>query len=218
MKTKLITALRTAATALENGTFAYDWTKMASCNTGIIACTLTHKSIKQVDAEIQAERLKTVVWTDKKPKSDFGPSWREAVQSHCPITGMSSISILRTLQEAGLTPQDICELEDLSNPVVAKRAGFKAWGELTQGDKQKLPVGTFAVTAPNPWWKRALGLPKNHVQEKTLPIRNQKEFTILYMRAWADILTEQGRDDAPEEHHQPTVTETPNEVQAGPSA
>lgn len=194
MKTKLITALRTAAKALEDGTFAYDWNKMESCNCGIIACTLMHKSIKQVSREILAERVKT--FDHSAIKSNFGPSWREAVQAHCPVTGLSESSILRTLQEAGMSPKDICELEDLSNPEAARRAGLETWGQMKEGEKQRLPVGQYDVSTPHPWWKKVLTGKSHKVEEKTMPIRTEKKYAIRYMRAWADILTEQGREDS----------------------
>lgn len=44
MKTKLITGLRTAANALEQGTFYYTWAQRSSCNCGSLFCALTGKS------------------------------------------------------------------------------------------------------------------------------------------------------------------------------
>lgn len=194
MKTKLITALRTAAKALEGDSFAYNWRHPESCNCGIIACCLTHKSIKSLEAAL--------------PPIDK-PSWRRILQYHCPVTGLSENAIIRSMQEAGMTQADIIHLEDLSDPEVLKRMnlGTKKVSHKTRiGEKSSFHKEPIDRT----FWQWLLRKPIQFRDVETIEPtyrytesevacdvkRDKKEHTILYMRAWADLLTEQGREDA----------------------
>lgn len=99
MKTKLITALRTCAKALEQGTFEYDWSQPQSCNCGVVACAAMGESIAGMAALIQPMRthVKDV-------------SWRTLTATFCPVTGMPDNKVFKALMEAGMTQQDIVEL------------------------------------------------------------------------------------------------------------
>lgn len=149
MNTKLITALRTTASALENETFDYKWDSGPRCNCGSLFCTLTGKS--------SAELLEVT------PKAFSGNrrNWKVLVGQHCPITGMPTQELFAELFGYGLSQKDIIDLENLSNPQI------------------------LAAMPKRRFWQFG-------------PRYNNKKDVILYMRAWANILTEEGQMDSPE--------------------
>lgn len=116
MNTKLITALRLTATALEQGTFNYDWKNLQQCNCGALFCALSGRSSAQLSAVTKPFHL----------SSDGGSgTWTQLVGYWCPITGMTTNKLFVELFGYGLTPLDITELEYLKNPAVLARVGRK---------------------------------------------------------------------------------------------
>ena len=173
MKTKLITALRTAAKALENGTFEYDWEQPQSCNCGIIACALMGKSIVEMKALVLNMRSEVA-----------GPNWKLMVRKFCPITGVPTNEVFKALVESGMSATDIIELEELSNKKVLRIGKLK--------DVYKI---TTKISEPN-LIQRLLGAKPKKTKTKELQAHyTSKENAIKYMRAWADILEEEGKDD-----------------------
>jgi hypothetical protein len=144
MKTKLITALRTALKVLENGTFPYNWEHCSSCNCGVVFCALTGKSPRDLVSLIPRGQTEKSTWIDR-------------IGYHCPITGVPTNTFINGLFAAGLTLEDIKNLEFLSDPKVItklKETGFTE--KIKKSDKQ-------------------------HV--------------IAYLRAWVDVLIEEGKLD-----------------------
>jgi hypothetical protein len=169
MKTKLITALRTCAKALENNTFAYDWTQPQSCNCGIVACALMGKSISEMREILKPMRLYVK-----------NPNWNVLVASFCPVTGIPENAVFKTLAEAGMSQTDIIELESLSNKQVLKRTKM---------------VDTYTTETIQPSAiERFFGKKQRMVKKKVHYCAN-KDNAIRYMRVWADILTEEGAED-----------------------
>jgi hypothetical protein len=174
MKTKLITALRTCANALEQGTFAYEWQHPQSCNCGIVACALMGKSVAEMAALIAPMRAHVE-----------RPNWKFMVGKFCPVTGMPENEVFRALIGAGMSQADIIELEELGNEKVLERINLK---------------DVYAVeTVPLTMMEKL-----RHKQPRTVRKRTahyvSKQNAIAYMRAWADILTEEGAMDvAPQE-------------------
>jgi hypothetical protein len=158
MKTKLITALRTAATALENGTFAYDWCEPNRCNCGVVACALLGTSPAKLPV----------------PKADKGDTWSDRVGYYCPITGMPENKFFATLHSYGLTPLDIVQLEYLSNPKVVERMNLRAIKTVRAG---------------------FLKLGRKQVEVPVAVEYDEKAHLIAYLRAWAQILVEEGALD-----------------------
>ncbi len=168
MKTKLITALKASAIALDNGTFNYDWHRRESCNCGILASALTGKSLEQLKVELPGEGRET---------------WGKMIGRHCPITGISENAIFKTLQLAGLTALDLNQLEELSNPKIRNKM---------------FETSNFQETKVV---RSGLLLRKKKVQVKVPNDRvpyDHKCPVAAYMRAWAEILIEEGREDLPE--------------------
>ncbi len=170
MKTKLITALRATAHALENGTFAYDWSKRSRCNCGALFCALTGMSATQL-----REKLPSAL-----PSGRDEMTWGNTIGHYCTITGIPTHDLLKDVMAHGLTHQDIVELENLTNPKVVER--------MIRDNRN----GLFAaVQGGHLFWK---------VSETPDAERANQKHTAAYMRAWADIMTEEGAMDvgAPE--------------------
>lgn len=114
MNTKLITALRTTAAAIENNTFDYKWERRERCNCGSLFCSLTGRS---------AAGLSKII-----PNSVNGSTranWTELVGQYCPISGVSEHELFRELMGYGLTPRDMIELDGLYNKEVRSRMKLK---------------------------------------------------------------------------------------------
>lgn len=171
MNTKLITALRTAATAIESGTFSYTWNDPTRCNCGILACSLLGKSPRELN-RIAGEM----------PKNDRGEmTWTHFSAMVCPITGIPEHELFKTLFQSGLTQADFHALEYLTDPKIRSRMKMQT------------------IKGRNPSLVEWL-LGKRQVPDSKEAINFRNGFHVaLYMRAWADILTEQGADDAPQE-------------------
>lgn len=165
MKLRLITALRTTATALERGTFDYDWKYVARCNCGSLFCSLTGKSAADLPIP-------------QPIGGKIGATWKTLVGQHCPITGMPTDKLLKELLGYGLTKQDIINLEFLSDPKVVARMNIK---------------GKRRIRLERKWYQ----LPRyTTVEEAATKLDyNNKNRVIGYMRAWADLLTEEGKMD-----------------------
>lgn len=172
MKTKLITSLRAAANALEQETFFYDWTNPACCNCGSLFCALTGKSSAQLNRS-----LPPVI-------KDTRPTWQNRIGQHCPITGMPADKLFRELFGYGLTARDMVNLEYLADEKVVARMNLQE-------------VKTVTVRSPRKWfplnWTSATTT-KTVTQRATIDYEN-KAHVIAYMRAWADLLTEEGALD-----------------------
>jgi hypothetical protein len=99
-------------------------------------------------------------------------TWDAILKYHCPLTGFSDHEVFTALKEAGLSRADMHDLEFLDNPqVVARMVRQKrrifSWRHLRM----------VSVVAPVYF--------------------NDRVDCAHYMLAWADLLTEEGRLDAP---------------------
>lgn len=170
-KNKLITALRLAATSLEDGTFAYNWKNTHSCNCGVVACAITGMSASQLHNEL-------LIRTTREQQS-----WKYITGTLCPITGIPEHKIFRALYEAGMTAKDIVQLETLSNPDVMRRMGFRQ-----TEPKPKKRTLKQRIEA----WAGFPDTPPDGKQRYEDPAVAAK-----YMRAWADMLAEEQQMDTP---------------------
>ena len=99
----LIDALVAAADRLESGA-DYSWTHMGSCNCGHLVQSLTNRSKSEI------HRLALQKAGD----------WGQQAVEHCPVSGYPIDHIITTMVEAGMTHQDIHQLERLSSPAVLR--------------------------------------------------------------------------------------------------
>ncbi len=168
MNNKLITALRTSANSIENGTFTYAWTDPSRCNCGVLACALLGESPRAIN----------LVLHDMPKDGDGNATWTHYASTTCPITGIPEHKIFKELFSYGLTQADFHHLEYLTNPDIRARM-----------------VMPKVLTSPTllQW---IFGQPGHEITE---PINYKNGLHVaLYMRAWADLLTERGQLDAPE--------------------
>jgi hypothetical protein len=100
--TKLITALRHTADKLERGE-KYQWGHMGSCNCGNLAQELTQRT----KAEIHAYALRT-----------RAGDWAEQVSAFCPNSGLHMDIIIDEMLQAGLSREDLMNLERLADKEV----------------------------------------------------------------------------------------------------
>lgn len=110
MNHKLITALRTAATAIKNGSFRYNWYDVTTCNCGVVIGCLLGLSPKSLDIRLVQNGLARANGT-----------WSERASEMCPIIGIPEVEIFRTLYSMGLTATEIHHLEYLSDPEIRAR-------------------------------------------------------------------------------------------------
>jgi hypothetical protein len=167
MNTKLITALRTAANALESGMFQYSWANQAQCNCGSLFCALTGKA----PADLKNQIPKCLNTSDNR-------TWTVLAGQYCPIAGIPTHELFKEVLSYGLTPQDIRDLEYLRNKAVVAR---------------------MVITPETPpprargWWRLI-------VKKSPAPTSVEISYTnprhvAAYMRAWAELLQEQGAMD-----------------------
>ena len=169
-QTKLITALRTAAKALEDDTFDYDWNKLQACNCGVLVASVMKCSRSEVRGKIGAENI------------PLQATWRTLVGRLCPVTGTPMNQVFKSLFEIGLTAKDIVELETLSNKeVLAAMPKF---------------IETFTV---EPTFFRRLCGDKPTTETVEVVRYNNPSQAAAYMRTWADLLQKRGADDMPEQ-------------------
>ncbi len=215
-KQNLIKALKVAINALTNGTIFYNWVNPTSCNCGIVAQAVLGVSpieLKQIATpffEKSAAELKRIAPSRK----DGHPTWKESVQTACPITGEPTFEIIKRLKGIGMDKEDIVHLEFLENPAILALSGIKKepiYERKIQSEKvTEVPV---AVTdskqvRSNSFLKRVLGI-KDTVIEHSVKMEKKtdthyaevktgekypknyyqlKSNLILYLTAWLKIL------------------------------
>jgi hypothetical protein len=107
---ELINALRETAARLRNGAH-YAWGHHGACNCGNLVQVVTHFT--------EGEILRY---------AHYGAGeWTEMTEEFCPITNAPLTLVITRLEEIGLTPTDIHDIEYLSNKEVLKHlpGGFR---------------------------------------------------------------------------------------------
>ena len=98
---KLVEALREVAQNLRNGA-DYAWGNHGACNCGHILQVVTHLNRKEI-----LEHAQTV----------YG-EWTEIAEEYCGVTNAPAYMLISKLEELGLTPTDIHNLEYLQDRAV----------------------------------------------------------------------------------------------------
>jgi len=108
--TELINALRETAARLRNGAH-YAWGHHGACNCGNLVQVVTHFT----EGEIV-----------RYAHTSAG-EWTEMTEEFCPVTNAPLTLVITRLEEIGLTPTDIHDIEYLSNKEVLKQlpGGFR---------------------------------------------------------------------------------------------
>lgn len=126
---ELIGALRETATRLKTGAH-YAWGNHGSCNCG---------NLLQVVTELSKEEILTYA------HSGIG-EWTELAEEYCGVTDAPVSLLLKKLQDTGLTPTDIHNLEYLEDREVlnALPGGFR-WLKRNQREDVIVYFETFAT-------------------------------------------------------------------------
>jgi hypothetical protein len=104
----LIRALRITATRLSQGS-SYKWSDFASCNCGHLVQSVTQLSAREIyEAAFQR-----------------GGDWGEQAREFCPSSGYPIDFMLARLFELGLCPEDVRNLERLSDDLVLRELGLR---------------------------------------------------------------------------------------------
>ncbi len=168
-KLKLISSLQDAIKALENDSIEYDWWKTKSCNCGVVTQAITGLSAAAVDHSLG------VLLKHNPDLKNGDVSWSTFVKEFCPITGEPVVSIFKKLHEAGLTREEILNLEYLKDKKILDRSGIYTgitWETVITQKKFLL------------FFKRT--------KEERVPFAYYeiKSNLIKYLRAWVGILKE----------------------------
>ena len=126
---KLIQALRETAHRLKNGA-PYAWGNHGACNCG---------NLLQVVANISKEEILQYAHTG------IG-EWTELAEDYCPVADIPVNLLLHKLQQTGLTPTDIHNLEYLEDKEVLKALpdGFR-WLQRNKREDVIVYFETFAT-------------------------------------------------------------------------
>ena len=178
VKQKLIDAIDAVIKELEAGTLSHNWREYHACNIGLIARVITGKSGKDITDEL------TVI---KKDYSEAGLGsdnnhWSDYVEYFCPISGLSKVELFRTLQEVGMSREDMMHLEYLSDPKVlakTKRVVTK---------QQYHFFGLFKGVAE----KNEFDMTKDDEGGEIEDYYEETDNFLLYLKKWKEILLEEG--------------------------
>ena len=108
--TGLIEGLRTAAANLRRGAY-YAWGHHGACNCGQLLQATTAFTLQEIQAYAQTG----------------SGEWTEIAEEACPVTGAPLTLLLNKLEQLGLTPTDIHNIEYLEDREVLNRlpGGFR---------------------------------------------------------------------------------------------
>ncbi len=103
--------------ALEKDAFHYDWTDPSTCNVGLVAQAITHKTAGEISNIYYSDYRESIEITKK-------PSWTSSINYYCSLTGRDLKGIVGDLRAAGLSNNDIKNLEYLQDPRILARSGI----------------------------------------------------------------------------------------------
>lgn len=103
---ELVAALRATADRMENGA-KFHWNHMGSCNCGHLAQTLTHLTKEQIH----------------HMALHSAGDWAEQARDHCITSGYPLDKVIEIMVGAGLSTDDIANLERLSDTRILRFMG-----------------------------------------------------------------------------------------------
>jgi hypothetical protein len=131
----LILALRETAARLSREEVTYRWSSFAHCNCGHLAQTITGLDPAEIQRRAMrregdwgsqardsaSRRLAELHYLDR-PALDEG-AWEPEDVGACQVTGAPLDAVLDRMYGLGLSPEDVGNLERLSDPEVRRRLG-----------------------------------------------------------------------------------------------
>lgn len=194
-KSNLIKSLNIAIRALETDSTNYKWQTHTQCNCGVVSQAVLGLSVDDLEHKIFGSKLFEHKNFDSKDEGGRGrdKTWKNAVQTWCPIANKPLKTIFAELGEAGLSPEDICHLEFLENKAILAKSGI----ELSHTVTNKIKVGTQYVPSTTFWGKlfgKKVAVPVYETKTETVLDKDyytKKENLIKYLKAWVKILKEE---------------------------
>lgn len=154
MKTKLIEALRKTIEVLKTNPEKYKWTDSKRCNCGLIAEQIMGKTV--IGGISQYSK-------DADPERSLGP-WQNGALL-CEQMGRPINEVYGTLFKAGMSVEDICNLEHLTDINILKKLGLEK-------DRKF-----------HPWCNSFINFNRNNI-----------DYLIKYLTAWIEILQEEQKE------------------------
>ncbi len=171
MKEKLLTSLEMVLKNLKEKKLTYDWDSHGSCNVGLVVSCLLGKSPYDLQNAIDllAEPL----------VKDDPTDWKGIISYYCPLSGLSSNMIFRRLQIAGMSREDMINLEYLSDPIILERTKRLVSKDMSFLEKifSKNTLGTKDISYDN-----SGDFNEDYYMEE--------ENLIIYLEAWIELIKE----------------------------
>jgi len=132
----LISSIRKTAQRLKNGS-PYQWGHMGACNCGNLAQELTNLS----KGEIHQLAMQGV------------GDWNDQLREYCPSSGFPMDIMISKLLEAGLSLDDLADLEKLSNPAILAEIPIARRNKLSKNNRNDvvLYMETWANLLERQW-------------------------------------------------------------------
>jgi hypothetical protein len=108
-------ALQRAIYALKKDFVEYNWNKQNSCNCGIVAQAILVEGKKNIGSLFEKDFKNNF-----EKGEEISRTWKNLAKRTCSVTGNSVSEIISSLQEKGMSPEDIVHLEYLENPAIIK--------------------------------------------------------------------------------------------------
>jgi hypothetical protein len=194
-KNNLIKSLNVAIRALETDSTNYKWQTHTQCNCGVVSQAVLGLSVDDLEDKIFRSKLFAHKNFDSKDDGGRGreKTWKNAVQTWCPIANKPLKTIFTELGEAGLSPEDICHLEFMENKAILAKSGI----ELAHTVTKQIEVGRQYVPSTTFWGKlfrKKVSVPVYETKTETdldIDYYSKKENLIKYLKAWVKILKEE---------------------------
>lgn len=184
----LISKLKLAITALQDGTIRYDWYCHESCNCGVVAQALLGKNRVEIEEMFKPVLRGMSEYKESHEDAVVNLTWKDGVSLFCPITGNSMYDIFNKLMEAGMSKADMAHLEYMDNPAILKRSGIETKEKYTKKEMVTKKI-------PNGFWRNLFNMPeKTHkveeevTKERVVDYYKSQEKLVRYLKAWVEIL------------------------------
>lgn len=191
-KIHLIESLKIAIHSLESDVIKYKWSEQSSCNAGVVSQAVLGLSKDEIE-ELRKPVFDLLENESEKNRLNIDPTWKNAIQYTCPITGKGMPKIFQDLEDAGLSRFDIAHLEYMDNPAILAESTI---------EKEKFQKGNRVVGQREEEYIKTswFGLVKEKkhktvditepVYEERYPTNYYREKTnlIKYLSAWVRIL------------------------------
>lgn len=199
-KEHLIKSLETAIDALINDTVYYNWKDQCSCNAGIVSQAVLNIDKDELESR-KGELFDKIANINKNLEEHkrLQNTWKAAIQHTCSLTGKTSPQIIKDLEEAGLSKNDMVHLEYLDNSGILANSDIST---ITTVEKKLMGYETKIILDKSTFLKRL----RKDTKEVDVPIYvnivkevypenyyMEKENLIKYLVSWTRILKNESK-------------------------